>query len=282
MASKLEWEGATGEIWAEQWRHTDQTFLPLQTVLLDRAIAVALDSHRTSARILDIGCGAGSTTLALAQALPEAHLLGIDISPALVGAATVRTKGVQRCAFAVADAAVWSDPDFVPDLLFSRHGVMFFDDPVAAFRNLMTHSSAGARLIFSCFRSPRENPWASGIGALLPGGPPPPPPAGAQGPFAFADGAIVSNILARSGWIDAVAEPVDFSYVAGAGADPVADALSLFQQIGPAARMIQTLEGEERAAFLARLKQFCANHESGGVVSFPAAAWIWTAQKAGA
>lgn len=282
MTLNLEWAGVDGDIWAEQWVLTDRTFAPLQRALLARAIAAWPDGCSVPGAVLDIGCGAGSTTLALAQAWPDARLLGVDISPALIRAAAARARGEERCAFAVADAAVWSDPAFAPDLLFSRHGVMFFDDPVAAFRNLLRQARSGARLVFSCFRSPRENPWASGIGALLPGGPPQSPPAGTPGPFAFADAELVHDILARAGWIDAAAEPVDFAYVAGAGPDPVRDALSFFQRIGPAARMIQTLEGEERAGFVACLEKFCADHETGGVVSFPAAAWIWTARKAGA
>ncbi|MGV3769146.1 MAG: class I SAM-dependent methyltransferase [Sphingobium phenoxybenzoativorans] len=280
MTLMQDWQGKTGDVWADEWLRTDRTFEGLHRLLIDRAADIA---YRNDVRaILDIGCGAGSTTLALADGVSGARLLGIDISEALVGISRARARGAPRIAFAVADASRWRDPAFVPDMLFSRHGVMFFDDPVAAFENLRQSARPGASLIFSCFRSVEENRWASGIGALLPDMTVPVPPPGAPGPFAFADPAHVEYLLAASGWTQAAAEPVDFPYVAGAGHDPVADAMSYFQRIGPAARALASISGEARATFLRRLQDFCAAHLAGGAVRFPAAAWIWTARKASA
>lgn len=279
-----EWQGDIGDVWAREWRRTDRSFAGLQSVLVERAARLAreMDGGTGAKAVLDIGCGAGTTTLALAGRLSEARLLGVDISSSLVGIATERASSDTRCTFSVADAAAWHDSDFRPDLLFSRHGMMFFDDPIAAFSHLRENAVAKARLIFSCFRSVFDNGWASGIAALLPDGAPLPAP-DAPGPFAFADPERVGDILSAAGWVDARPEAVDFRYIAGTGEgddrSAVADALSFFQQIGPAARAIKALEGDARAVFLDRLEALLTDHVADGVVTFPAAAWIWTARK---
>jgi SAM-dependent methyltransferase len=127
-------------------------------------------------------------------------VVGVDISPQLV--ATAQDRGANRAnvAFEVGDAAVWQpEVDFAPDLLVSRHGVMFFDDPVAAFAHLAELAAAGAGLMFSCFRAPSENPFFTEVGRLLPDTGAPVDPR-APGPFAFADRGYVEDLLAQAGW----------------------------------------------------------------------------------
>jgi SAM-dependent methyltransferase len=272
MTDSFEWQGRVGDSWAAERERTDRSLAPVQAALLERMSATATAPRR----ILDIGCGAGTTTIAAAARFPEADCLGIDLSRALIDAARAR-PATDNCAFQTADAASWSDPAFVPDALMSRHGVMFFADPVAAFSHLGACAAPAARLVFSCFRTPAENPWASGMTALLPAQPASNPDA--PGPFAFADPARVAHILAASGWKDAHAEPFDWEYVAGAGDDAVADALAFFQQIGPAARAARSLPDAERTAFLSRLERLLRENLTGGKVTFRAAAWIWTARR---
>lgn len=273
MTDTFEWQGKVGDSWAAQWSRTDRSFGPLDEMLVARA----LNSQEQIDRIVDIGCGAGATSLSLARAIPGAVIRGIDISSSLIRRAKERAGHVPQCSFKIADASQWRDPDFTPNLLVSRHGVMFFDDPVAAFANLLAGAAASARIIFSCFRSRTENDWASKITSLLPV--PPPDPGTTPGPFAFADMARVSSILAGAGWIDATADAVDFNYTAGGGDDPVNDALDFFSHIGPAAPVIRSLTGAPRSDFLKRLTEVVSAHLAGGTVSFGAAAWIWTAQK---
>jgi SAM-dependent methyltransferase len=270
MTDTFEWQGRVGDTWATEWARTDRSFAQLQAVLLDRISQLG----DRAARVLDIGCGAGATSLAVAERLPGAQLVGIDLSASLIATANARGSG-RPCRFVVADASTWDDPAFRPDLLISRHGVMFFDDPVSAFAHLGSISAPGARLIFSCFRSPAENTWATEIMALLPAAPASDPHA--PGPFAFADPGRVADILARSGWKNARSDSVDIAYVAGAGADPVADALDFFSRIGPAARAAQQLDGAAKADFMKGLECVLHNHLDGGTVTFGAAAWIWTA-----
>jgi hypothetical protein len=167
-------------------------------------------------------------------------------------------------------------PSF-PDLYVSRHGVMFFDDPVAAFANLATSAAENAQMVLSCFRAPSENAWATKIASLVPSAPSGDPHA--PGPFAFADPERVKGIHSEAGWTDVGFEAVDFDYVAGSGEDPVADALDFFGHIGPAARAIRMLEGDARIAFLGRLGELAEAHLHDGAVRFAASAWIVTARK---
>jgi SAM-dependent methyltransferase len=269
---KSEWAGRVGDVWAEEQGRTDRTFEPVDKALV--ATAAETLEGIAAPRILDVGCGAGTTSFSLAARLPDAAITGIDLSPALIEAASARAADQLRCRFEQSDATLWTgENDF--DLLVSRHGVMFFDDPVAAFAHLRTLTKGGSRLVFSCFRSPKENVWASALAHLMPGGPADPH---APGPFAFADRDRVASILSQAGWGDVRATPLDFDYVAGAGDDPVADANDFFQRIGPVSRAIRELDPAGRERLRAALDEQVRAHHANGVVSFPAAAWIWEAR----
>src|SRR5437868_11974925 len=130
MLAATEWQGKTGEAWAEEWRRTDRTLAPLNQALLARA------SPFEGRRILDIGCGAGATSFAFADALPGAEITGLDLSGALVAAAQARTEGRANVRFVQGDASSWTPDHGRFELIVSRHGVMFFEDPVAAFIHL--------------------------------------------------------------------------------------------------------------------------------------------------
>jgi len=272
MTDKSGWQGQVGSSWARQWQRTDRSFSPLTAILLER-----ISSFADTRRIADIGCGAGELSIELAAARPDTEVLGLDISPDLISAASARGSHHPNLRFAVADASTWSDLSSAPDLYVSRHGVMFFDDPVAAFSNFLGAAAHNADLVFSCFRSPGENAWASKIGALVPSAPAANPHA--PGPFAFADSARVAGILSAAGWGDIAFEPVDFDYVAGSGEDPISDALDFFGHIGPAARAIRMLAGDARKQFLDRLRMLAESHLQQDEVRFSAAAWIVTAKK---
>jgi hypothetical protein len=157
---------------------------------------------------------------------------------------------------------------------------MFFDDPVSAFANLHSQAVPGASLFFSCFRTPRENPWMTQLAALLPtqDDVPPPDPL-APGPFAFADSLRVESILADACWTGVTIAPADYAYVAGAGADPVADAMDFFAHIGPAAQALSELQGAVKERVIGEMREWLEEHRDGDMVLFPAAAWLVSARK---
>lgn len=274
MTGVREWDGRTGECWAAEWRRTDRSFGGLTERLLQRSREFTFDS------VLDIGCGAGELSLALARGRPRTEVVGVDISPQLVAAARERAANLANVSFELGNAAEWSPKgDFRPEQLVSRHGVMFFDDPTAAFAHLAGIAAPDAGLLFSCFRGPAENEIFTGIGKLLPP-PETPPDPNAPGPMAFADPERVRTILSDAGWTSIAFEPFDFAMVAGVGEDAVGDAMDYFQVIGPAAAALADMQPEERDEVLAEVRAYLETKEFDGIVALGAAAWIVTARRA--
>lgn len=271
MTSANEWREAVGRSWADNYRMTDRAFAGLTERLLGRI--GGCDGRQA----LDIGCGAGELSLAIGRGNPGAQVIGVDVSPHLIAAAEQRAASLDNVSFVQADAGTWKPDGFAPHLLVSRHGVMFFDVPVMAFANLRGIAADEARLVFSCFREARLNPWASELAGILKV--PAPGESTAPGPFAFADTGHVHGILDNAGWKDAQFEEVDFAYVAGMGDDPVADALELFRRIGPAAPALRAMEGDARDQAEGWIRDWLEEHRSGNLVAFSAAAWIVTASK---
>ena len=271
MTTRSEWTGRVGSAWAAEWRRTDRSF----GALTDRLLAAAQAERFTSA--LDIGCGAGEVSCRLAATQREAQVLGIDISTELLAVARERGAGQGNLAFAEADAAAWrAAPGTRPDLLVSRHGVMFFADPVAAFAHLRGEAAPDARLVFSCFRQASDNEWVAALAGVVPRASAPAEP-DAPGPFAFGDPARVERVLGEAGWRDPGFESFDYSMVAGEGAQAVDEALAYFQRIGPAASALAELAEADRAAARERLRALLERRRTSDGVAMPSAAWIVTA-----
>lgn len=268
MTNASDWQGAVGKSWAQEWQRTDTSFGELTPHLL---AAIAAEPGET---IVDIGCGAGELSIAVGLARQQALVTGVDISDDLVKAASVRSA-IPNVTFVAADAWQWQPEGACPDLYVSRHGVMFFPHPPQTFAHLAAVAAPGARFVFSCFRKPSENDWATSLAALLPPSDPPAQQKFAPGPFAFADPDHVR--VCMEGWRDHSFTPVDFSYVAGTGADPVGEAMALFRRIGPAASALRNLPEAERTEVETRLLALVEAHLAGGRVTFPAAAWLVTA-----
>jgi len=273
-----QWRGRVGEVWAEEWRRTDRSFAGLAP-LLDAAI-LAVAPERSAA--LDVGCGAGTTGLALAAARPGLRVTGVDLSAELVAVAAERAAAVPNFDAEVADVSAPSASLVARrfDLAVSRHGVMFFADPVAGLSAIRRLLEPGARLVFSCFQSPARNAWATELGPAV-AGTLPALSGHAPGPFAFADPDRVAALLDAAGWTHAEVHAAEWRYVAGEGADPVADALGFATRIGPAARALAEVPAGERDAAFARLRAALDRRRTGTTVDFPAAAWIWTARASG-
>lgn len=271
MTVGSDWSGAVGDAWAAEWRQTDRSFAGLAP-MLDAAVLAAAP---TRGRAFDLGCGAGSTALALAIERPGLDVTGIDLSLELIRVARSRNLP-PNLRFDRGDLA--ADPGLVAgaDLLFSRHGVMFFTDPSAVFAAWRAIAAPDAQLVFTCFRDVSLNPWAGELVTTVTARALSPPDA-APGPFAFADADRVAGLLAAAGW---AAEPraVDFRYVAGEGDDAVADATRFFRRIGPVAAALRAASDADRPAMLDRLAAALVEHRHADRIEFPAAAWLWTAR----
>ncbi|WP_171033018.1 class I SAM-dependent methyltransferase [Qipengyuania marisflavi] len=274
MTEQSEWTGRVGASWAHEWQRTDRSFGPLTERLLATAQAEPF------AYAVDIGCGAGEVTYRLAADAQSSRVLGLDVSEELVAIARQRIGDLTNASVTLGDAAMWQSGDSAPpDLLVSRHGVMFFADPTAAFAHMRSQCSAGARLVFSCFRERAANPWALELSGILPAEESAAPAdPNAPGPFAFGDRGHVSKVLIDAGWSDIAFEAIDYAMVGGNGKDALEDALSYFQRIGPAARTLAELTGVPRDAALAHLRRLLETHHTGDIVSLDASAWIVTAR----
>ena len=272
MTDMRDWQGTVGKAWAETWKKTDRSFTGLTNQFVEMIESLP------GRKILDIGCGAGELSLALARRRHDAQVIGIDVSPDLVLAARGRALGHPSATFELGDASRWGKDGFAPDLLVSRHGVMFFDGPLAAFSHLLDIAAPSARLAFTCFRWPQENTWMTGLAAMIPGGAPR-PDLSALGPFAFADPERINGILSSAGWSGIRIEPIDFAYIAGAGENPVADALDFFRRIGPLAATLREVEGERAEVMQDKLEGWLRRNLHDGLVAFPAGAWQVTARK---
>jgi SAM-dependent methyltransferase len=235
-------------------------------------------------RLLDIGCGTG-TLLELA-AERGATGLGVDISPAMIEAATERVPGVS---FIVADAQTDDLAAHGPfDAVTSRFGVMFFDDPTAAFANIRTAAAPGAPLAFVCWRSMEENPiFTLGTSVLIDrlDPKPPDPPPGAPGPTAFADADRVRSILADAGWRDVDVAPFDATLdYARHGGDGVEERLTMI--LGTSAGTLASRElrpyltADEWEALLDDVRAELRRHLVDGRLQFNGAAWLVTAADA--
>ena len=135
-----EWATASGDAWAELWEHTDRGLEGLAPRLLSAMLA---GSPNQSFRAFDVGCGPGSTTIALADARPDAAIIASDISPSLAQVAECRTANRPNVEVILGDAAEVAEQRGPFDLIFSRHGVMFFPDPVQAFSRLRASTGSG-------------------------------------------------------------------------------------------------------------------------------------------
>ena len=274
MSANLDWSGTTGDIWSRHWRATDRG-LERVGAALDAAI-LRLAPDRPF-RVLDVGSGPGTTSLSLAARRPDAEIVGCDIAQSLIAIARERAGDAANILFVAEDAEAAARERGPFDLIVSRHGVMFFDDPERAFRVLRDAARPGGALVFSCFQAWEANPWASAL-ANAAAGTVVPAPGREAGGFAFADADYVRELLSSAGWSEPTAEALTFRYVAGEGPDAVGEAMEFLGQLGPAARILEGKSGDARAAASSRMREVIEAHLREETVEFAGAAWIWVAE----
>jgi SAM-dependent methyltransferase len=262
------WNGPSGHAWVDNQEVLDRMFRPFEDLLVQAARAAS------ASRVLDVGCGTGSTTLAVARQLgARGRCTGLDISGPMIAAARARAERQRTPASFICDDAqscVFEPASF--DLVISRFGVMFFDDPVRAFANLRHAAGDAGELRVIAWRGAAENPFMTtaerAAAPLLPGL----PARRADGPgqFAFADRERVRAILQHSGWADIDIQPIDV-----ACAFPETELVRYFTRLGPVGRILQEAgDDPARARITGVVRAAFDPYVHGAEVRFDAACWM--------
>lgn len=267
------WNGPATLAWSEQHAAIDRLFADVTQAAIERA------APQPGERVLDIGCGSGTTVLELAaRVAPGGAVVGADVSEASVVKARERIAagaGLRNAEVLLADASVQRFEPHHFDLVFSRFGVMFFDDPVASFINLRSALKPGGRLALAVFRAPRENHWSAeplaAIRELVP--PLPRPGPDDPGQFSWADPARVQRILESAGFREISLTPHD-PMMRFAGPGGAAEAAAFTTHVGPAARAMQGAPPERRDVVRAALEAFFAGIDGPAGIALPGAVWI--------
>ncbi|EJB02037.1 methylase involved in ubiquinone/menaquinone biosynthesis [Rhizobium leguminosarum bv. trifolii WSM597] len=274
-----DWNGQSGERWVAYQARLDA----MMAVFGQAAIEAAAPA--TGERVLDIGCGAGASSLDLAARVGAGgHVLGVDISEPLIGRARALASPNTPAVFQVADASSSTElPEGAFDILFSRFGVMFFDDPKVAFAHMRRALKPGARVAFVCWRGMAENDWVrlpmGAIKGILP--PMTPPDPEAPGPFSFGDQGRVARILTAAGFTGVAIAPFDASIPFGKGETRDAaldDAVKMTLEVGPLARALADQPDGIRARASAAVRAIFAGCPGDRSVMINGAAWIVTAR----
>jgi SAM-dependent methyltransferase len=269
------WNSASGQAWITCQAALDQRFAALTELLMGRA------EVRPGECVIDVGCGTGTTTLQLAAAVgAHGSVLAIDISEALLAAARRRCLdgGHVNVRLIQADAQTHRFERGCHDLVVSRFGVMFFDDPVGAFRNLASALRPRGRLAFACWGPLEANPWFAlslqvGIERL---GPPEPQPPRAPGPLALSEPDYVDEVLTGAGFADV---RIDQLHTVLPGARSTWDEAALMSSFGPLARLARERGVDEttRLALTDELARRLSPYATADGVRLPAAVHLCTA-----
>jgi SAM-dependent methyltransferase len=269
-AAQIEhWNGPAGETWVKLQARLDTQFAPLSRLAMGRA------AIRPGEAVLDVGCGTGETTLELSRRVGESgKVLGVDVSRPMLSLARQRLKdsGFPQTRFEEGDAQNHAFARGGFDLVFSRFGIMFFADPVAAFGNLRSALKNEGRLDFVCWRPVAENPWvAVPMAAAFKHIPrPPPSEPGTPGEFAFADRERVHAILSRSGFRDITIEPEDM-LIGGASLEVTVDTTL---SMGPVAAALREADPGQRPPVEDAVRRALASYDGSEGVRLGAGVWI--------
>ncbi|MBS0393270.1 MAG: class I SAM-dependent methyltransferase [Proteobacteria bacterium] len=267
------WNAAAGQTWARLHDDLDRQIGALGIAAMDRL------TPAPGERLLDVGCGCGHTTVELARRVgPRGAVTGVDLSEPMLAVARARepVRDGGRLTWRLADVQTAELGQRCFDGAYSRFGVMFFSDPVAAFANVRAALRPDGRLAFVCWRALADNPWMrEPLEAARPWLPPPIPPAPrAPGPFAFADETWVAEILRSAGFVGLGIERLDRPV----GAGDLEVALRLALRLGPLGAALrehpalkQAVEEPVRAAL--------ARHLTADGVRLDASVWIVTARR---
>lgn len=265
------WNGSAGCAWVEAQQMLDRTLQPFEDLL------VAEVSASSAQHVLDVGCGTGSTSRAIARLVGEQGTsVGIDISEQMIDAARMLAERENSPAtFICADAQRHPFGSQKFDLILSRFGVMFFEDSVQAFANLRSAAADGCNLRCIAWRSPAENPFMTAAeraaAPLLPNLQPRRPDA--PGQFGFADDARVRSILRASGWTEIDIRPLDVTCTL-----PEKELIRYGTRFGPVGIALQEADAQTRAQVATAVRAAFDSYVHGPEVRFTASCWMLAAR----
>jgi SAM-dependent methyltransferase len=265
------WNGTAGQAWVERQASLDRLFEPFERLLADVA------AERKAQRVLDVGCGTGATTLAIARRLgAQAESTGVDISEPMIARARERAQRESLNArFFSTDAQTHAFAAGSFDLIVSRFGVMFFEDPVAAFANLRRAAKPAAQLELIAWRSAADNPFMTtaerAAAPYLPAIPARKPDE--PGQFGFADPSRVRSLLDQAGWRNVDIRPLDVACTL-----PASELDAYVTKLGPLGRVLGDADERTRAQVLDEVRAAFAPYEHGDEVRFNAGCWLISAK----
>ena len=260
------WNDTAGRAWVETQETLDAVLAPFEDLLVDAV------SARKAQRVLDVGCGTGSVALAVARLLgPNGAAVGVDISEPMIALARKRAeRETPPPRFICADAQTHPFEPASFDMIISRFGVMFFDDPVRAFANLRRAAAPNAALHTIVWRSPADNAFMTAAErAAAPFLPEIPKRRSDEpGQFAFADRDRVYSILEKSGWSQIDIRPLDVVCTL-----PERELKPYISRLGPLARVLPQIDEAKRAPIIDAVRAAFDPFVHGAEVRFTAGCW---------
>jgi SAM-dependent methyltransferase len=268
-----QWEGGEGAHFVAHQAHYDSLYAPINDELVRAAALTAGE------RVLDVGCGCGASTIAAAPHAAPGPIVGVDLSNVMLARAAERAQelGLTNVRFEHADAQVHDFGAAAFDVVMSRFGVMYFDDPVTAFANLRSALASDGRLVFACFASALRNRWVSvpGVALLAHIGRPPKGPD--KGPFSLQRPGLVRDILARAGFSSIRVDAIERDGMLATGVD---EAIAFYQANSIFRGSFRAASPDARAAAVDSLRAALRAHEHDGGVWLTVSALIVSASAA--
>lgn len=275
-AMRRHWNEVAGPRWVQRADLQEARNIEVAELLLREG------RPQSGERVLDIGCGPGATSFPFAAAVgPTGSLTGADISEPMLGLLRRRVaeRGVGNIVPLLADAQIHAFEPASFDLVISRFGVMFFADPVAAFRNLIGALRSGGRLVMAVWAPVADNlhwkiPFDIAVRRL---GPPKPADPRAPGPLAFGDAGYFRGILETAGFAEVSVTPTGFNVI---GRSPEQEA-ELAGQIGPPGRLLDEKQVDEttRRELVTEFTAAFAAHAVSGALRLPGTVMLAKARR---